>query len=267
MGIRYAEVIGDPVEHSKSPAIHNFWLRALGREGDYRRTRVIENGLGDYLMTRRDDPLWQGCNVTMPLKQAILPLLGEVNEVVERLGAVNCVTPSSGRLRGTNFDSEAVLQVLLGYAWSGEAVVIGNGGAARAALWALPLLGFDKVTVMSRDPRKAAAMLKHIDVEADIAPLGSTPESALLINATPLGMAGFPPLPVELDRMAGDATVFEMVYNPLVTPLVAAARARGLRVVDGLTLLIEQAAMSFVSFFGGAVDQSDRIAVREALTR
>ena len=266
MGVPYAEVIGDPIAHSRSPLIHNFWLEQLGRAGDYRCMRVTEESLVDYLNSRRQEPDWLGCNVTMPLKQAIVPLLDDLNDEVGHLGAVNCVVSNRrGGLYGTNFDSFAVLQTLVTLPWTGRAVLLGNGGAARAALWALALLGFEEICVMSRDPAKAEAMAEELRIKVRVEPWGPVPDCRLLLNATPLGMVGFPPLNVSLDNIRPDGTVFEMVYNPPATPLVVEARFRGLHVIDGLTMLIEQAAMSFASFFKRGITEVQRLQVREAL--
>jgi shikimate dehydrogenase len=265
MGVPYSEVIGNPIGHSKSPLIHKFWLEQLGLEGDYRATRVTAATLPEYLKARRSDPDWRGCNLTMPLKVQAAQLLDEANEIVARLGATNCILPRRGGLYGTNFDSEAMLQSLVHFQRSGHAVLVGNGGAARAALWALPLLGFDRITIMSRNPAKAAALAEALGVEAGLAPLEGAPECDLLVNATPLGMKGYAALPVALDAMPPGATVFEMVYDPLVTPLVSDARRRGLKVFDGLTMLIEQASMSFVSFFKAGITNEQRAAVRDRL--
>jgi shikimate dehydrogenase len=265
MGIPYAEVIGDPIAHSKSPVIHKFWLEQFGLERDYRATRVTPEALPDYFAARRADPDWRGCNLTMPLKVQAVEHLDESNAIVARLGATNCILRRHEGLYGTNFDAYAVLQSLIALSWSGHAVIIGNGGAARAALWALLDLGFDRITIMSRNLRRATALVESLRVEVDIAPLGGAPECNLLINATPLGMNGHPALPVTLNAMPPDATVFEMVYDPVVTRLISDARAHGLRVFDGLTMLIEQASMSFVSFFNAGVTNEQRTAVRERL--
>jgi shikimate dehydrogenase len=266
MGVPYAEVIGDPVEHSKSPVIHKFWLEQSGREGDYRRTRVTEESLAEYFRSRRQDSDWLGCNVTMPLKHAVVGHLDQVNEEVGRLGAVNCIKSNRrGGLYGTNFDAAAVLETLVPYPWSGRAVLLGNGGAARAALWALALLGFEEIVVISRAPDKALDMAGQLGIEVRVADWSEIPGCHLLVNATPLGMAGFPPLPVRLSAIPDEGAVFEMVYNPLVTPLVSEARRRGLRVFDGLTMLIEQAAMSFVTFFNRGIDHGQRAEVRKVL--
>ncbi len=262
MGIPYAEVIGDPIAHSRSPAIHGFWLGQSGLEGDYRATRVTPSSLPDYLAARRSDPDWRGCNLTMPLKVQAVGHLDEENGIVARLGATNCIVPHPNGLYGTNFDSDAVLHSLIEFPWSGRAVILGNGGAARAALAALSSLGFDRITIMCRNSPRAATLLRSRSAEVDFAPIGGAPECDLLVNATPLGMQGYPPLPIALDAMPSSATVFEMVYDPLETPLVSDARARGLRVFDGLTMLIEQASMSFVSFFGSGITNEQRAAVR-----
>ena len=267
MGIRYAEVIGDPIAHSKSPAIHKFWLDQLGLEGDYRATRVAAGELPDYLAARRTDPDWRGCNLTMPLKVQAVEHLDEANEIVAGLGATNCILRRRDGLFGTNFDAEAVFQSLVQIPWSGHAVIVGNGGAARAALWAVRRLGFDRITIMCRDPTRAVGLIEPFADGIDVAPVGDAPDCNLLVNATPLGMAGHPALPVALDAMPPGSAVFEMVYDPLNTPLVADARARGLRVFDGLTMLVEQASMSFVSFFNAGITEEQRDAVRARLVR
>ncbi len=267
MALPYAEVIGDPIAHSKSPAIHKFWAEDFGLSCDYRATRVTPATLPDYLAARREDPDWRGCNLTMPLKVQAVEHLDEEHEIVAHLGATNCILRRRGGLYGTNFDSDAVLHSLIEFPWTGHAVLVGSGGAARAALWALSLLGFDQITIIARDLVRARALAESQRIEARILPLGRAPECSLLINATPLGMKDHPPLPVSLDAMPPAAAVYEMVYDPLVTPLVSAARARGLRVFDGLTMLIEQASMSFASFFNRGISPEQRVAVRERITR
>lgn len=266
MGIPYAEVIGDPIAHSKSPLIHKFWLGKLGRSGDYRACRVTGAELGTYVHARRRDPVWRGCNVTMPLKLAVLDHVDEPSGEARRLGAVNCIVPKGGRLLGTNFDADAVLHSLIRFPWTGRAVIVGSGGAARAALWAAGLLGFDELVVMSRDRGKASRMVEQLGIQAAIEPLGGAPECTLLVNATPMGMTGRPSLPLILDRMAGDGAVMDMVYDPLATSLLRSARHRGLRIFDGLTVLIEQAAMSFATFFDRGISEQQRIEARQVLT-
>lgn len=226
----YAEVIGDPIAHSKSPAIHKFWLRKLGLDADYRTTRVTD--LSTYLDARRGDPDWHGCNVTAPHKLAVIPFLDEASPI----GAVNCIVRDDGRLVGLNTDVDGIVEALAG-ADRSKVVLIGNGGAAKAARAALADAG-EVVNVARQNIEKAGLIA------------GAT----LIVNATPLGMAHAGPMPpallAALPSAAPGATVLDMVYQPLDTPLLQAARAAGLRTVDGLTMLIGQARQAFRLFFG-----------------
>lgn len=226
----YAEVIGDPIAHSKSPAIHNFWLKKLGLEGDYRSTLVTD--LNAYFAARRGDPDWRGCNVTAPHKLAVIPLLDEAGPI----GAVNCVVPHGGRLVGLNTDVDGIAEALAG-ADRTRVVLIGSGGAAKAARAALADAG-GLVSITRQRIENAEPIM------------GAT----LIVNATPLGMAHAGPMPsallAALPSAAPNATVLDMVYQPLDTPLLQAARAAGLRSVDGLAMLIGQARRAFRLFFG-----------------
>jgi shikimate dehydrogenase len=132
--------------------------------------------------------------------------------------------------------------------------VIGAGGAARAVLWALARLGVERVTVMNRTPLKAAGLLSRFELKGDVVPLDAplAPTTALLVNSSTLGMTGQPPLDLDLAPLPDDAVVYDIVYAPLDTPLLAAARARDLATVDGLEMLIGQAALAFELFFGAA---------------
>jgi len=228
--VPYAEVIGDPIAHSKSPAIHNFWLECLGLEAAYRATLVTD--LNAYFDARRGDPDWRGCNITAPHKQAAIPLLDEASPI----GAVNCVVRDGDRLIGLNTDVDGVNEAIAG-ADLGRIVMIGAGGAAKAVRAAL---GPDRDIV--------SITRRNIDDTGLIA--GAT----LIINATPLGMNHARPMPeallAALPSAAPCATAFDMVYQPLDTPFLQAARAAGLRSVDGLTMLIGQARVAFRLFFG-----------------
>ncbi|HYD13450.1 MAG TPA: shikimate dehydrogenase [Allosphingosinicella sp.] len=266
MGIPYAEVIGDPVAHSKSPAIHRYWLDQLGIEGDYRTTRVTADELPDYLAARRDDPDWRGCNVTMPLKEDILSLL-DTNALTRRIGAVNTVVRYDGMLTGTNTDWQGINLALDTARIDPERVaVIGAGGAARAALAEVRMQKVLHVILINRSPEKAAALLELFGLHGKVLPLGTAPDVDLLINASPLGMAGYPALDVDLSRLKADATVFDMVYHPLETPLLRDARGRGLKTVDGLSMLIHQASIAFTHFFKVSPEPADSAELRERLT-
>src|SRR5688572_22085136 len=142
MTIPYAEVIGDPIAHSKSPLIHRFWLAKQGLDGDYRATHVRAGELGDYLNNRRADPDWLGCNVTVPHKQAVIPFLDQRTPLAEQVGAVNVIVPREGELLGGNSDVEGITGSIPEFR-RGElrqACLIGSGGAALAALAACRVL-------------------------------------------------------------------------------------------------------------------------------
>ena len=267
----YAEVIGDPIAHSKSPAIHNFWLESLGIQAAYHATLVTD--LNDYFSARRRDPDWRGCNVTAPHKQAVIPFLDEASPI----GAVNCIVPDGVRLVGLNTDVDGIREALAGCpssspakagaqlsdsdwapAYAGErvsldkVVLIGTGGAAKAVRAALANAG-EIITITRR----------NIDEAALIA--GAT----LIINATPLGMTHAGPMPDELlaalPSAATGATAFDMVYQPLDTPFLKAARSAGLRTIDGLNMLIGQARQAFRLFFGAEPPAEHDAALRDLL--
>lgn len=248
----YAEVIGDPIAHSKSPLIHNFWLNALDIEAEYKKTHVTPEGLAAYFLMRRADPDWLGCNVTIPHKMAVLDFVDDPGGVRERIGAVNTIaSETGGPLIGTNTDAGGFLQPLLRDKWKGRsAVIVGSGGAARAILFALASLGVPDLTIMARDPAKGQALLDHGGTKGRVIGMGDAlPAADLLVNSTSLGMVGQPVLDLDLTPLRDGATVYDIVYAPLETGLLKAARARGLKTLDGLEMLIGQAALAFDIFF------------------
>lgn len=266
MGIPYAEVIGDPIAHSKSPAIHKFWLEKLGIEGDYRATRVTPGALPAYFEARRADPDFRGCNLTMPLKEAAVALL-DSDPVAKRIGALNTVVRHGDSLKGTNTDWQG-LNLALGEVGQKlrRVAIVGAGGAARAALAEMRIARAEHVILINRTPDKARLLLDRFGLSGEVLPLGSSPEAELLINASPLGMEGYPPLEIDLSGLCVGATVLDMVYRPLDTPLLVAAGASGLRAIDGLNMLIRQASMAFTQFFGEVPDPAESADLRELLT-
>lgn len=248
----YAEVIGDPIAHSKSPAIHNFWLGKLGIEAEYRKTHVKPDELAAYFLKRRADPDWLGCNVTIPHKVAVMDYVSDPGKVGEVIGAMNTIAcETGGPLIGTNTDAGGFLAALQAVGWKGKsACIIGAGGAARAILYALDAIGVTDIVIMARDASKGHALLDRAGVKGRVigmdAPL---PPVDLLVNSSPLGMAGKPPLQVDLSPLPAHSVVYDIVYAPLDTPLLLAARARGLAAIDGLEMLIGQAALAFDIFF------------------
>ena len=284
MSLPYAEVIGDPIAQSKSPQIHNFWLAKLGIEAEYRAAHVRPDELADYLSQRRADPAWRGCNVTMPHKQAVMAGLDAIEAPADAIGAVNTVLPDgAGGLTGTNTDAAGFLEPLAGELaqthYFRMARIIGTGGAARAIITALAGQGFTLV-VAGRDPAKARALLD------ELAPTGEhhTPHLLhfaeptdfafddregccdLIVNASALGMAGQAPLAFDLSHAPPRSIVYDIVTSPLDTPLLAGARAAGFRTIDGLSMLIGQAAVAFERFFAQAPPRQYDAELRELLT-
>ncbi|HYI49522.1 MAG TPA: shikimate dehydrogenase [Allosphingosinicella sp.] len=259
-------MIGDPIAHSHSPAIHRFWLGKLGLEGDYRAIRVTPDELPAYLEARRTDPDFRGCNVAMPLKEAAFALLG-TDPITRRIGALNTVVRYEDSLRGTNTDWQGLNLALDTVRLDPQRVaIVGTGGAARAALAEMRMQKAPHVMLISRTPDKARALLDHFELPGEALRLGTVPEADLLINASPLGMAGYPPLDLDLVGLAQGATVLDMVYRPVETPLIQAARSRGLRAIDGLAMLIEQAGMAFTHFFKQPPARAQNSELRELLT-
>ena len=248
----FAEVIGDPVIQSKSPLIHGFWLEKSGLAADYRATRVTRAELPDFLKQRRAEPSWRGCNVTMPLKLDAAVVADEASDRAVAAGAANILVPKDGKLLAGNTDVGAVL-TLLGPRFekgsAGSVTLLGNGGAARAVLVALRMLDVHDVRIQARDLAEATKLAVEFGLDNAPRPFTQPVDSEGLVNATPMGMAGVPSVPIDIGAMPADGWLFDMVTEP-ETPLLRAARERGLRTFDGLAMLVEQAAESFRLLFG-----------------
>jgi len=265
----FAEVIGDPIVQSKSPLIHGFWLDKLGLAAAYGKTHVTAEGLADFFASRRDDPNWRGCNITAPHKIAALDHVPDPGGVRDTIGAINTVFRSAdGTLIGTNTDAAGFYAPLAEFDLEGAPVaVVGAGGAARAILFALARAGVGQVTILNRSPLKAMGLLATFGLKGDVVALDAPiPPVALLVNASSLGMTGQPPLDLDLGNLPDDAVVYDAVYAPLETGLLAAARARDLETVDGLEMLIGQAALAFELFFGKAPPREHDAELRTLLT-
>jgi len=275
MRTAYAEVIGDPISHSKSPLIHNFWLNELAIDAEYRACHVLPGDLEVYFAERRQDPDWRGCNVTIPHKEAVGAFLDSVDDRAKAVGAVNTVFQArSGKLVGSNTDVNGVADALAEADLSGTNVcIIGAGGAARAAFHYLSDKRC-KVVIMARNPDKALSAARECGLDAIGVPFraGSAAlcEASVLINATQLGMAGQEEMPAflldEIVEMSDEALVFDMVYAPLETALLRRAKATGRRTADGLTMLIGQAATAFNLFFGSPAPRERDTELRALLT-
>lgn len=273
MSVPYAEVIGDPIAHSKSPLIHNFWLGKLGVEGDYRATRITAGALASFLSARRADPDWRGWSVTIPHKQSIMPLLDECRLWCTH--AVNCVVRENERLIGYNTDADGLAEALperVGTA--APTCIIGAGGAASAAIGTLDILAVFKFHVIARNPAKARALVESYCEYGRVFAFDSAPEAmrnaAGLINASPLGTEGFDPMPSllmdSLGELSRGAFVMDMVYTPVRTELLRRAAELGFFTADGLTMLIGQAAQAFGHFFGHEAPREHDAELRELLS-
>ena len=279
----YAEVIGNPIAQSKSPAIHGFWLRQLEIDADYCGTRVEAEGLGDFLAQRRSDPDWRGCNVTMPHKQAIVAHLDHLDPLAETIGAVNTVVQENGALVGYNTDAggflEPLARELAETHYFRMARVLGTGGAARAIVAALAREKF-VIVLAGRDPGKAQALLEELDPAGehhavDLAHFADPTDFAfddregcldLIVNASPLGMRGQPPLAFDWSHAPPGAIAYDIVTDPVGTAFLAGARAAGHHTIDGLAMLIGQAALAFEKFFGVAPPRHLDAELRAILT-
>ncbi len=257
-------VAGWPVEHSRSPLIHGYWLRRYGLPGKYDRRAVRPEDLESFLHGLAEEGL-VGCNVTIPHKERAWEIVSEANpEGVGRMGnrlkAVNTVwVDDAGRLHADNTDVHGFManfRERLGE-WDGSGrhvVVLGAGGAARAVVAGFMDAGARAVTVVNRTLEKAERIASELGDTVGAMPLDRLeevmPEADVLVNTTSLGMAGQPPLDVDLSMLPDDAVVADIVYVPLETELLERARARGLRTVDGLGMLLHQAVPGFEKWFG-----------------
>ena len=280
---QYAEVIGDPIAQSKSPAIHGFWLGKLGIEADYRAKPVSSADLPGYFAGRRADPAWRGCNVTMPHKQTVIAHLDRLEPLAERVGAVNTVVREGDALIGYNTDAAGFLEPLNGALsqthYFRMARVLGTGGAARAIVAALARENF-VIVLAGRDPGKARALLDELDPggehhAVDLAQFSQATDFAfdnregcldLVVNASPLGMRGQAALAFDWTHAPPGSIAYDIVTDPVETAFLADARAAGHRTVDGLAMLMGQAALAFERFFGVQPPRQHDAALRALLT-
>ena len=263
MGVPYAEVIGDPIAHSKSPLIHNFWLEKLGMKGEYRATRVTAEELSDFLAERRSDPDWRGCNVTEPHKQAVVEHLDTIARHASALGAVNAIRRGEdGRLHGRNTDVHGVWRSLDDQAKPNMRIaLIGAGGAARAAAFALQRRSAPEFVLINRTEERARTLMNDLGLNGRVSSVLEIPAVDLVVNTS----SG--PTPTDLSNLGENAVVFDMVYDPLETPLLRAARKRHLKTIDGLVMLVNQATEAFATFFKRSHPEGSDRELRELLTR
>lgn len=267
-----AGVMGWPVAHSRSPLIHNHWIREHGLHGAYGHFAVEPARLGEALRGLSALGL-AGCNLTIPHKVEAMAHLDWVHPLAQRIGAVNCiVVQADGALHGFNHDGYGFIHSLLDAApqWRGDAgpaVVIGAGGASRAILVALIDAGVPRIRLLNRTRARAQALADEFGPVIEVLDWAQRAEAlngaALLVQTTNQGMVGEPALDLLLDALPRHALVADIVYTPLQTPLLAQAQARGNACVNGLGMLLHQARPAFASWFG--VEPQVTPALREAV--
>ena len=271
-GRPFAAIVGWPVEHSRSPALHGFWLKQHRIDGYYGRLPIEPRhaALEELVAFLKRTPNARGCNLTLPHKIEIMPLLDRIDPVASRIGAVNTVVKhKDGTLEGRNTDGFGFLEALRYNAphWSAErgpVLVLGAGGAARAVVASLVDAGVPELRLVNRTRQTAVELgVAFTPDDGRRIVVGSWDErsallegTTLLVNTTSLGMKGQPPLDIDLAALPHEAAVYDIVYVPLETGLLAASRARGNRCVDGLGMLLHQGRPGFEAWFGRKVDVS-----------
>src|ERR1700676_4655991 len=253
---RAACLIGWPAAHSRSPLIHHYWLRTLGIEGGYNIEAVPPEGFAEFVL-RLSAHGFVGANVTLPHKERALAL--SVPDARARaVGAANTLWYEGGELRSTNTDIEGFINNLdasaRGWDRIDDALVLGAGGSSRAVVFGLVERGIKRVHLANRTPERARALADQFGETVHPIPWESIgealPRAGLLVNTTSLGMHGQPALQIDAGLLSSDAIVAALVYVPLETPLLAGARARGLKTADGLGMLLHQAVRGFELWFG-----------------
>ena len=251
-------VAGWPIAHSRSPLIHSFWLRTLRIDGAYDKVAVPPGKFAEFAESIGKAGLI-GANVTVPHKEAAFAACNRLTANAADLGAANTLWRENGKLCGDNTDVAGFLANLDEQApgWRDKtrsAIVLGAGGAARAVVQALISAGTERIDVFNRTFERAERLASRFTRTTRAAPWGALPPllmgADLLVNASSLGMAGQPALEIDLAPLSAQAIVADIVYIPRETPLLAAARSRGLRAIDGLGMLLHQAAPGFEHWFG-----------------
>lgn len=272
--IPLAGVVGTPISHSRSPRLHQFWLRRYGISGHYIPMDVSSADLEEVIRTLPKLG-FVGLNVTIPHKEHVLTLADQVSDRAAVIGSVNTlIFRDDGKVYGDNTDAYGFMANLTqnGAGWNpaaGPATVIGAGGAARAVLVALIDAGVPEIRLTNRSRNRADALQREFGQKVhvfDWVKAGNALDQATtVVNASSLGMVGKPEMRIPLDGLSKDAVVTDLVYTPLETPLLAYARSIGCRTVDGLGMLLHQAAPGFERWFGMKPDVDEDL--REAVLR
>lgn len=253
-----AGVMGWPVDHSRSPALHTFWMKQHGIDGSYVRLPVEPTNLAAALKDLVRDG-FAGCNLTVPHKELAMTIVDKISDEGRRIGAVNTIfVQPDGRLHATNSDAYGFMENLKTGApgadfRAGPAVVLGAGGAARAVCVAIQDAGVPEIRIVNRTFERAAELARAVGKPAKALnwnDRNALSDVALLVNTTTLGMKNQPPLDIDLSTLPTTAIVNDIVYVPLETTLLRDARARGNVCVDGIGMLLYQGQIGFEGWFG-----------------
>ena len=265
---RLAGIMGWPVAHSRSPLLHGYWIKELGLSGAYVFLPVRPEHLADALKGLAALG-FAGCNVTIPHKEAAMRLVDHVDPLAQRIGAINTIlVAEDGTLFGFNTDVFGFVESLKEAkpdwrAGVGPVAVMGAGGGARAVVASLAERGAREIRVANRTSARAEALAADFGAPVRAIPWKQRHDAldgvSLLVNTTSQGMSGQPPLDLSFDRLPKSALVCDIVYIPLETPLLAAARKRGNAVVNGLGMLIHQARPAFKAWFGVLPDATPEL--------
>ncbi|ESY62957.1 shikimate dehydrogenase [Mesorhizobium sp. M0051] len=254
---RKAFVTGHPIKHSRSPKIHGYWLAKHGIDGSYEAIDVAPANFAGFVKTLQANG-YSGGNITIPHKEAAFALADNRDQAAQDIGAVNTLWFEDGILWGGNTDAHGFAANLddhaPGWASNGPAVVLGAGGASRAVIHALKQRGVDDIRIVNRTLARAMELRDRFGAGVSAHGMAATGElladAGLLVNTTALGMHGNEGLSADPALLPDHAVVTDIVYVPLETPLLAAARARNLKAVDGLGMLLHQAVPGFERWFG-----------------
>jgi len=253
---RAACLIGWPAAHSRSPLIHHYWLRSLGIEGGYTIEAIPPEGFAEFVLHLSNHG-FVGANVTLPHKERALALTVP-DARAKAVGAANTLWYEGGELRSTNTDIEGFVDNLdasaKGWDATDDALVLGAGGSSRAVVFGLIERGIKRVHLANRTMERARALADQFGNSVQAIAWDTInevlPRAGLLVNSTSLGMRGQPPLELDVGLLTSGAIVADLVYVPLETPLLKAARERGLKTADGLGMLLHQAVRGFELWFG-----------------
>ena len=258
-------VIGHPIAHSKSPKIHNYWIEKYGLYGTYTAIDIPPKNLKQAIQSLIDQG-YKGFNVTVPHKIEIMALCDEIDDLAQKIGAVNTVNIQDGKLHGSNTDAYGFIQNIKENTknWrfkDGGAVVLGAGGAANAVIYALLKEGVPSITITNRTREKAEALVKLSSDKINVIDWddrnAAFSDANLIVNTTALGMVNKPPLDVDISDTPASALVTDIVYAPLMTDLLCQAKDNNLQIVTGIGMLLHQARPGFKLWNGVLPDVTD----------